>query len=362
MPKILYVNMTPERQALLQQASEKIWAARRAHFCSPNLFLFFDEKGNSLLLHELKDSRAQEFLYFTDEISMYELSSAFSQSFSLETIYSIGVDSRRTEGFRDIIKRVLWQYRPRTLSTTTFETLMRTSQDLKIQPFRLSEYGVFVPYRVKTHRVIRVHSFAHEPFYRYRLCTKKLIDLPEPLREYLWLLFEDCPNHLYKANGFRASQQRFMVQVPLHHTQTHVMIDLARDSQDYTRFTSRHENLQLYFLEHDPCSFACEIPVWIESAEIQDYVEVFGTDAPLTGHIDLLRYADHRIEVWDYKPRAVKEVTAVIQVLLYALMLSLRTGLSLRRFRCGYFDECDLYWFNPHEAQVYPYLSGKSSG
>ena len=343
--------MTPERRDLLHQACERICAVRRAQFPCLNLFLFF-ENNNIRLLQKLKNALSPEFFCILDEIAGYELSPTSSCSSSSGTIYAIGVDSRRIEGFRDIIKCVLWQYQPQELNARTFEALMRTSQDLKVRPFRLSEYGVFVPYRVKTHRSIRVHSFAHEPFYRYRLCTKKLIDLPEPLREYLWLLFEDCPNHLYKADGFRASQQRFTVKVPLHHTQTHAIIDLARDSQDYTRFTSRHENLQLYFLEHDPYSFACEIPVWTESREIQDYLEVFGTDAPLTGHIDLLRYADRRIEVWDYKPNAVKEVTAVTQVLLYALMLSIRTGISLRRFRCGYFDERDLYWFNPHEAQL----------
>lgn len=346
--------MTSEQWILLQQASEKILAARRAHFPALNLFLFFDEKSHPRLLPEFQNALSQEFLCITDEIPEHPLSLTSPHSSSSETIYSIGVNSRRIEGFRDILKRVLWQHQPRELSARTYEALMCTSRDRKVQPFRLSEHGLFVPYRVKTHRTIRVHCFAHEPFYRYRLCTTKINGFPEPLREYLWLIFEDCPTHLYKADGFRASQQRFTVKVPLYHTPTHVMIGLARDSQDCTRFTSRHENLQLYFLEHDPGSFACEIPVWTESKEIQDYAEVFGTDAPLTGHIDLLRYADHRIEVWDYKPNAAKEVTAVTQVFLYALMLSIRTGISLRRFRCGYFDEQDLYWFNPHEVQHEP--------
>ncbi|GAK60774.1 hypothetical protein U27_00672 [Candidatus Vecturithrix granuli] len=343
--------MTPKRWVLLQQASEKIRAARCAQFPRLNLFLFFDEQFHPRLLPEFEHALSPEFSCITAEI---ELSPPSTQSSPSETIYAIGVNSRRIEGFRDVIKRVLWQHQQRKSGARTYATLMRASHDQKVQPFRLSDYGVFTPYRVKTPRTIRVHSFGHEPFYRYRLCTPKIPGLPKSLREYLWLLFEDCPNHLYKADGFRASQQRFMVKVPLYHTQTHVMIDLAGASRDYTRFTSRHENLQLYFLEHDPCSFACEIPVWTEAREIQDYAEVFGTDAPLTGHIDLLRYTEHRVEVWDYKPNALNEVTAVTQVFLYALMLSIRTGLSLRRFRCGYFDERDLYWFNPHEAQLSP--------
>lgn len=342
--------MTPEQRDLLYQVSERIRAAQCAQFPCLNLFVFFDEQHHPRLLPEFKNALAPEFSYFVDEIA---LPTSARGSLS-DTICAIGVDSRRIEGFRDVIKRVLWHYQRQEPGARTYVTLMRASHDLEVQPFRLSDYGVFTPYRVKTPRTIRVHSFGHEPFYRYRLCTPKISRLPVSLHEYLGLLFEDCPNHLYKAEGFRASQQRFIVKVPLYHTQVHGLIDLASASRDYTRFTSRHENLQLYFLEHDPCSFACEIPVWIEAGEIQDYAEVFGADAPLTGHIDLLRYAERRVEVWDYKPNAAKETTAMTQVFLYALMLSIRTGLSLRRFRCGYFDEQDLYWFNPHEVRHEP--------
>lgn len=342
--------MTPERWELLYQVSEKIRAAQCVQFPRLNLFLFFDEQHHPRLLPEFEHALAPEFSCLIEKIAAPELSPPSTQSSPSETIYAIGVNSRRIEGFRDILKRVLWPHQPRRPDARTCAALLRASHALKVQPFRLSDYGLFTPYRGKTPCPIRVHCFAHEPFYRYRLCTPKITGLPGALRTYLGLLFADCPNHLYQAEGFRASQQTFAVKTSLRHTQTHALIDLAAASRAYANFTSRHENLQLYFLEHDPGSFACEIPVWTEPVEIQDYVEIFGTDAPLTGHIDLLRYADRRIEVWDYKPNAAKEVTAVTQVFLYALMLSIRTGLSLRRFLCGYFDERDLYCFNPHEA------------
>lgn len=344
--------MTPERWDLLYQVSERIRAAQCAQFPRLNLFLFFDEQPRPRLLPEFERALAPEFSYMIAKIAAPELSPSSTQSSPSETIYAIGVNSRRIEGFRDIIKRVLWPRQPRKPGAPTYAALLRAARNLQVQPFRLSDYGLFTPYRSAAPRPIRVHCFAHEPFYRYRLCTSKTAGLPEPLREYLDLLFADCPNHLYQAEGFRASLQTFPVKASLRHTQTHTLIDLAGASRAYTNFASRHENLQLYFLERDPCSFACEIPVWAESMEIQDYVEIFGTDAPLTGHIDLLRYAGRRIEVWDYKPRAAEEVTAVTQVFLYALMLSIRTGLSLRRFLCGYFDEQDLYCFNPHEARL----------
>jgi hypothetical protein len=76
---------------------------------------------------------------------------------------------------------------------------------------------------------------------------------------------------------------------------------------------------------------------------------------PLTGHIDVLRREeDGRLGVWDYKPRAAAERDAHIQVFLYALMLSLRTGLPLTAFLCGYFDEKDAYLFDPAQVKHWP--------
>ena len=142
--------------------------------------------------------------------------------------------------------------------------MLTTTQNTEVTPFRLADYGLFVPYTVKKHQHIRVHSFPHEPsYYRYRLCTDKTDTLPAPLSNFLDLIFENCPNHLYKANGFRASQQHFRLQTHIQHTRTHELIDLAQQSKDFTQFKSRHENVEKYLLINDPQSLACEIPVWI---------------------------------------------------------------------------------------------------
>jgi hypothetical protein len=89
----------------------------------------------------------------------------------------------------------------------------------------------------------------------------------------------------------------------------------------------------------------------MESWEFADYASVLKTCDPLTGHIDVLRLEeDGRLGVWDYKPHAAAERDACIQVFLYALMLSLRTGLPLSAFLCGYFDEKDAYLFRPTQV------------
>ena len=46
------------------------------------------------------------------------------------------------------------------------------------------------------------------------------------------------------------------------------------------------------------------------------------------------------------------EVLPAVQVFLYALMLSLRTGLPLTAFVCGYFDEECAYVFKPSEVRL----------
>jgi hypothetical protein len=95
-------------------------------------------------------------------------------------------------------------------------------------------------------------------------------------------------------------------------------------------------------------SIATEIPLWIESNEFSDYEDFFSTTEALTGHIDLLRVVQNgKIEVWDYKPGAFNEKYAETQVYLYALMLSIRTGIPLSLFQCGYFDEIDAFVFKP---------------
>lgn len=348
--------MTDESSTLLKQAAEFISAERENTSKYLNLFLFFHDKhdAHSLsLIEEMTAVVSKEFECAVDEVSIRELSVNSLNCPSSEVIQCISVDSRRIEGFRDIIKSVLWRRHRSNLQPRTIAEIMTVRNDTVVTPFRLSDYGLFVPYIVRKRRIIRVHSFPHEPFYRYRLCTNKTDALPSQLREYLYLIFEDCPNHVYKANGFRASQQHFRIDTQLHHIRNHEIIELTKHSKDFTKFKGRHENVEKYFLLNDPKSIACEIPVWIEPAELRDYHDVFHTEEPLTGHIDLVRYEDQKIAVWDYKPKAAKEVTAMTQVFLYSLMLSVRTGISLNRFICGYFDEKDIYMFNPYKVKFF---------
>lgn len=263
----------------------------------------------------------------------------------------IAIETRSIEKFRDGIKKALWTKRERKKSL--IEDLKEDKKRNALY-FKLSNHGIFVPYIQKKYDDIRVHSFDHSPIYRYRLPIKKLDKVSPNLKKYLYSVFEECPNHLFLKDGFRASKSKFSVEVVVTHESTHELIEMAKMSRDVTVYKSRHENLQKFFLENYSCSIATELPLWIEYGEyVIDYEKIFKTKKVLTGHIDLLRYEkDGKVGVWDYKPNAYKETNAVTQVFLYTLMLSVRTGMALNQFICGYFDEIDTYHFDPNKVDL----------
>ena len=118
------------------------------------------------------------------------------------------------------------------------------------------------------------------------------------------------------------------------------------------RFKTAHSKVQVFMLENDNNTIAMEVPIWLHHKELELYNSLFGTDLPLSGHIDVLRIEDGKIWVWDYKPNAHREKYASTQVYFYALMLSTRAGVDLDHFRCGYFDDKFAYVFKPEKNIV----------
>ena len=205
--------------------------------------------------------------------------------------------------------------------------------------------------------VIRNFSFDHKGgFYHYRVHTLKLNKLCTgvlfPLKKYLELMFKSCPNEHFQK-GPRSSSLKFnlanlnLQNIPKHElcALTHYGLDKNND-----RYSSPHSKVQVFMLETDNYSIACEIPIWLLPEELKSYNEIFNSNEILTGHIDILRIQDNKIWVVDYKPNASKEKFASTQVYFYALMLSKRTGIPLEYFRCGYFDNINCYLFKPEEC------------
>ena len=332
-------------------------AVARSRWCgdmkNPNWFLLPRDGGSAALGDLLCEGLRGEFCVATGEVALPPSAGTGGAVDAL----GIAIDSSQPERVRDAIKERLWQTRLAALAHSTLDDLLRGRHEKPSREFRLEEYGIFIPSRARKFAAIRTHSFEHRPaFYRYRVALARVARLPEPMAEFLHALFTNCPNHLFRETVFRASgvsRRRLGIEIPLTRVSRHDIIALAGRSHGFNHVSSRHENLQKYFLEHDPNTIACEVPVWMESWEFADYPSVLKTRAPLTGHIDVVRREeDGRLGVWDYKPHAAAERDAHIQVFLYALMLSLRTGLPLTAFLGGYFDEKDAYLFHPAQAKL----------
>lgn len=201
--------------------------------------------------------------------------------------------------------------------------------------------------------VIKRVCFDHKGgFYHYRVNFPKvkLVNGFSNLSEFLDSMFENCPNE-YFNKGPRGSCLKFPLNnLNLKEIRGHEVSMLANLGLMDSMEKSAHSKVQCYMLEKDNKTIAVEVPIWLEPDEIECYEELFQTKEQLTGHIDLLRIEDGKIWVWDYKPNAAREKFASTQVYFYALMLSKRTGISLDKFRCGYFDSNYTYVFNPTET------------
>lgn len=329
-------------------------------FDKPNLVIMaYDETNDALVdkfnsifysLHEFKPEVVDLSLSRFASLKNYHFHPTLS-------IRCIVIDSNSPEKIRDIIKKVLWPKRDSKNATKYFCDIITRIKSVSSKSFKLRNHTLFIPYQIKRYGEIRVHSFNHSPVYRYRLHTTKITEqskISKSLKNYLDLVFTDCPNHLFTKTDFRVSKLKIEMDVDLLHHKSHKLIDLAKNSRVFNKFKSRHENLEQYLLDNDKGTIAAELPLWIEEGEFKDFKKMFNTKEPLVGHIDILRIEDDgKIAVWDYKPNAYEETKAHVQVFLYTYMLSVRTGIKLSDFICGYFDEKDIYQFNPCEAIVY---------
>lgn len=202
--------------------------------------------------------------------------------------------------------------------------------------------------------MIKHISLDHDWYYRFRIHTVKssLLCSEFPLlTDYLENVFTNCPNEYFKNNKNRGSKLNFSINLSVHNIKTHEVCELTKDALKIDTEKTGHTKVELYMLEKDSKTIASEVPVWIMPEELEEFSEV-GISGVLTGHIDLLRIEDNKIWVWDYKPNCDSEKYAKTQVYFYALMLSKRTGIPLKKFRCGYFDSENAFVFIPKIEQV----------
>lgn len=174
------------------------------------------------------------------------------------------------------------------------------------------------------------------------------------LTRYLKEIPKKCPNQMFLSGKARGSRVRLDFPIKAKR-KTNYACQLAGLALATTRNNrERHEVVQDFMLANDTATLACEIPVYLYSGEVGRFG--FFKDSGLnfqegvTGHIDLVQIRFGYIHLLDFKPKAAKEKYAMAQLFLYALALSARTGIWLRNFKCGWFDEKDYFEFRPADV------------
>ncbi|MFH1589970.1 MAG: PD-(D/E)XK nuclease family protein [archaeon] len=205
--------------------------------------------------------------------------------------------------------------------------------------------------------MIKHTSLAHGWYYHYRIHSKKTDELCgngySKLKNFLDETMDSCPDEHF-LNGPRSSSLRFSLPIDLKKESDHEVSRLClKGLENMENYKTAHSKVQMFMLQFDKNTISVETPTWLHNNELKTFDKLFDSSDPLSGHIDVLRVEnDGNVWIWDYKPNAKKEKYASTQVFFYALMMSKRTGIPLKNFRCGYFDEKVAYTFKPETKML----------
>lgn len=215
------------------------------------------------------------------------------------------------------------------------------------------------------HLIVRSHTFHHQQVYRFQVHRAKLELLMQatthpathahsefkPLKNYLADIESQFPHNLFQATERRSSTFPAEMHPPVTRKENHATRLAALVLPTALNNKKRHETLQRFMLINDSVTVAVEVPVFLTQEDISYYrghrFDLAFESAVITGHIDFLQIRNGYIHILDFKPEAHKETHAHVQLTVYALALARRTGLPLKVFKCGWFDEKDYFEFFP---------------
>jgi len=279
---------------------------------------------------------------------------------------------------------------------------------------RMREFGkkLYTP-----NQIIQSVTLFHRQVYRYRyhrakaeLCLQEFRNARlSPLKEYLEAVMAECPHQLFRDGGRASDNAKFDLSQLIVNERFNFAVRLAQFVlQAVNNNRERHEILQKFMLANDSVTVAAEVPVYIDSDDIDhmkialgfEIPDIFGRSAPdvdaglarsmsqnterddakeatghapndgqdrqrngrdgtqsaaataargrriITGHIDILQIRNGSVHIMDYKPGA-KKVRPIEQLTIYALALSRLTGLRMFDFKCAWFDDKNYYEFFP---------------
>lgn len=257
---------------------------------------------------------------------------------------------------------------------------------------RMREFGkkLYSP-----NQIIQSVTLFHRQVYRYRyhrakaeLCLQEFRNARlSPLKEFLEAIMAECPHQLFKEGGRASDNTKFDLSQLIVNERFNFAVRLAQlVLQAVNNNRERHEILQKFMLANDSVTVAAEVPVYIDSDDIDHMKIALGFEIPdifrsnadvepgsgdssqntgrdmrstpgnggtgasgrklITGHIDFLQIRNGSVHILDYKPNAHKE-RPIGQLTIYALALSRLTGLRMFDFKCAWFDDKNYYEFFP---------------
>ena len=217
-------------------------------------------------------------------------------------------------------------------------------------------------------KVIFKKTFFHQIPYKFQYHQAKLKmfikDYFSELARYLKDIPKKCPDKMFLSGKARGSRIKldFPIEAKRKTNYACRLAGLALAMTENNR--ERHEVVQDFMLTNDTATLACEEPVYLYPREACGF-RLFrdsglNFEQGVTGHVDLIQIRYGYIHLLDFKPEAAKEKYAMAQLFLYALALSVRSGIWLRNFVCGWFDEKDYFEFRPADIVLKMEKVGRS--
>jgi len=294
------------------------------------------------------------------------------------TAYNLGNDLNETS---KIIKK---KYKIKVPEKTIYSWVKEFDKVCSYFRIRKKALKLFKPKDIIFQKIFR-----HLQLYKFRFHKAKLEFFADGyfrgLKNYLSDISENCPSELFKDSN-RSSRIKLSIdadKIKIFEKKNYAckLASLALESANNN--FERHDKLQEFMLVNDTCTIATEVPVYLFLEEVKEYgiLNLFNNlsikntiknkggngylrtkystlpsthpsqveqNSAITGHIDFVQLKFGSVYVLDYKPNASK-VDAVSQLFVYAVALSIRTGIWLRNFRCAWFDENEYYEFAPSD-------------
>lgn len=111
-----------------------------------------------------------------------------------------------------------------------------------------------------------------------------------------------------------------------------ILVQYANEAEWQGQGNKQHDIMQDYLIWNDHQTIAIEVPV-------------YNYEANISGHIDIVRIVNGRVQIVDFKPKAKKEKPDKVgaQLSLYRMLLSHNTGIDEKNIDCFYYDDFNMY-------------------